>query len=146
MKITLRTVMWMILAFVWSIFMGVTAISIGIGAAFPPLNLVAKPFVCLDGQMNSETHVLSNPLPGTTYVQVTWYCVDKQTDTKTALEMFPMSLYSGAFYGFLLFVVVLIIWYLVKRRDVRAGNSIGLAQAQQYARQAKQYREQAEQR
>lgn len=34
-------------AFFWSIFMGVTVLSIGIGAAYPSVNLIARPFVCL---------------------------------------------------------------------------------------------------
>ena len=54
MKITTSTIGWGIAAFVWSIFMGVTALSIGVGAAFPPANLIAKPFVCLNGQMTFD--------------------------------------------------------------------------------------------
>ncbi len=95
MKIEPGPIMWLIAAFVWSIFMGVTAIAIGFGAAFPPLNLIAKPFVCLTGQMNYG-ELTSNPMPGTTYTQITWYCQNNQTGAKTELDIFPMSLYSGA--------------------------------------------------
>ena len=116
MKITTGTIGWGIAAFVWSIFMGVTAISIGVGAAFPPANLIAKPFVCPNGQMTFDQHV-SNPLPGTTYTTVTWYCVDERSGVKTQLEIFPTSLYAGAIYGLLLFVPVVIIWALAKRKD-----------------------------
>ena len=116
MKITTGTIGWGIAAFVWSIFMGVTAISIGVGAAFPPANLIAKPFVCPNGQMTFNQQV-SNPLPGTTYTTITWYCVDERSDVKTELAIFPMSLYAGAIYGLLLFVLVVIIWAWVKRKD-----------------------------
>jgi hypothetical protein len=123
MKISAGTIGWGIAAFVWSIFMGVTAISIGVGAAFPPANLIAKPFVCPNGQMtvNQET---SNPLPGTTYTTVTWYCVDAQTGVSTQLDMFPMSLYAGAIYGLLVFVVVAIIWAFAQRRSLAGSGTV----------------------
>jgi hypothetical protein len=81
-----------------------------------PLNLVAKPFVCPTGQMNYQ-QIVSNPLPGTTYTQSNWYCVDKQSEQKTELGIFPMSLYAGTVYGLLLFVVILIAWYFNSRWD-----------------------------
>ena len=40
-------------------------VGIGLGAAFPPINLVAKPFICPNGNMRYE-QATSNPLPGTT--------------------------------------------------------------------------------
>ena len=106
---------WGIAVFFWSIFMGVTAISIGFGAMFPPMNLVAGPFVCPNGQMTYEEST-SNPLPGTTYTQIYWYCVDARSGTNSELDIFPMSLYSGVLYGLLLFAVVLLIWYISSRR------------------------------
>ncbi len=57
------TIIWL-LVFIWSIFMGVTAVSYGLGALYPPLNKIAQPFVCPNGQMVFEEAV-SNPLPGT---------------------------------------------------------------------------------
>jgi len=117
MKITAGLVGWGIAAFVWSIFMGVTAISIGVGAAYPPANFVAKPFVCPNGQMYFDQQV-SNPLPGTTYTTITWYCTDPRSDSKTELDIFPMSLYAGVIYGLLLFVLVAAIWVWAKRKDL----------------------------
>src|SRR6185369_14812162 len=119
MKITPGQIGWAIAAFVWSIFMGVTAISIGVGAAYPPLNYVAKPFVCPGGQMIVDQQT-SNPLPGTTYTTVTWYCVDARTGKKQELDIFPMSLYSGVIYGLLLFVVVAAIWAWANRSSLMA--------------------------
>jgi hypothetical protein len=116
MKIKPSTIIWLGVVFIWCIFMGVTAVSIGFGAAFPPLNLVAKPFVCPNGDMQYQESV-SNPLPGTTYTQIGWYCVDKRSEQTTELEIFPMALYAGAIYGLLIFVVVLIAWYFNSRWD-----------------------------
>ncbi len=68
--------------------MGVTAISIGFGVAFPPLNLIAKPFVCPAGKMalSEQTY---NPYPGNTITTITWYCTDEASGTKTGLGIFP---------------------------------------------------------
>jgi len=99
-----------IMVLVWSIFMGVTAISIGVGAAFPPLNIIAKPFVCPNGQMIYNTDTFSTA-PGTTYTEIGWYCVDSRSETKQTLDIFPMVLYSGFFYGLLVFAAALVIWY-----------------------------------
>lgn len=123
MKIKTNTITWLIVGFIWCIFMGVTAVSIGFGAMFPTLNLVAKPFICPTGQMNYQ-QVASNPLPGTTYTQVGWYCVDERSEQTTKLEIFPMSLYAGVIYGLLMFMAALIIWYLYNRQIIWIQNII----------------------
>lgn len=92
------------LSFIWCLFMGVTAISIGFGAIFPSMNLIAKPFVCPRGEMQLETQDYY-PSPVETVTTLTWYCVDKTTGEKVELGLFPMSLYAGLIYGFLLFLV-----------------------------------------
>ncbi len=114
MKLSAGTIGFHIAAFIWSIFMGVTAVSIGLGAAYPPANLVAKPFVCPNGTMRYE-QATSNPLPGTTYTLTAWYCVDNRSGAKTELGIFPMSLYSGVIYGLLIYGLGLIVW-LFRRR------------------------------
>lgn len=96
-----------ILSFFWCIFMGVMVISIGLGVVFPSLNLVAKPFVCSTGKMQTIAwEYQDSPDGGTT--TVTGYCVDSKTGTKAKLGMFPMCLYAGTIYGLLLFVVVFV--------------------------------------
>lgn len=104
MKFKIGTLIW---TFLWSWFMGITAISIGFGAVFPSLNRVAKPLVCPNGNMDLDQQVY-NPYPGKTVTTVTWYCVDPTSDAKTEIGVFPMSLYAGTVYGGLLFVVVVI--------------------------------------
>lgn len=115
-KIKTGTLIWLIVGFLWSIFMGVTAVSMGFGSLFPSLNYIAKPFVCPTGQMVLEENV-STPLPGTTYTILHWYCVDAQSGSKTELNPFTINLYAGLFYGLLIFGAVLSIWYVYSRRD-----------------------------
>jgi hypothetical protein len=102
--------------FAWSIFMGVTAISIGFGALFPSMNRVAKPLVCPRGEMELETQVY-RPYPGSTITTLTWYCIDQETGERTELGLFPMSLYAGVFYGLLLFAAIVLGGYLYQKWD-----------------------------
>ncbi len=55
MQLKSGTLGWLVAGFVWSIFMGVTVISIGIGSEFPQLNNIAGPLVCPHGQIQVET-------------------------------------------------------------------------------------------
>lgn len=97
----------LVMMFLWSWFMGVTAISIGFGAIFPSMNRITKPFVCPNGRMDLNKQAY-NPYPGETITTLTWYCVDEASGAKTELGIFPMSLYAGTIYGWLLFGVVAI--------------------------------------
>jgi hypothetical protein len=112
----------LIIPFVWCIFMGITVGSIGIGAVFSAANLIAKPFVCPAGQMQMDSQTF-NPYPGTTITQETWYCIDDSTGVKTELGIFPMSLYAGAIYGLLFFVVVFWIMFFNARKQNPAPAS-----------------------
>jgi hypothetical protein len=91
--------------FFWCWFMGITAISIGFGAVFPSMNLIAKPFICPNGAMTLDKQGY-NPYPGKVVTTITWYCVDKVSGAQKELGIFPMSLYAGTIYGVLLFIVV----------------------------------------
>src|ERR1051326_6376637 len=73
MKLQGSTLFW---TFLWSLFMGVTAISIGFGAVFPSMNLIAKPFVCPNGKMDLTTQTY-NPYPGSTVTTLTCYCINE---------------------------------------------------------------------
>jgi hypothetical protein len=100
--------------FIWSIFMGVTTISIGFGALFPSMNRITKPLVCPRGEMELETQVY-RPYPGSTITTLTWYCADHETGERTELGLFPMSFYAGVFYGLLLFAAIILGWYLLQK-------------------------------
>lgn len=114
MKLTGKTIGWLIAGFVWSIFMGVTAISMGFGALYPPLNYIAKPLACPNGQLSFQQNV-SNPLPGTTYTTAGWTCTDSKTGAQTPIDAVRMSVYAGPFYGLLLFLVIFFIWFINAR-------------------------------
>ena len=115
MKIKRSTIIWLIVGFIWSIFMGITFVSTGLGAYFPTLNMIAKPFVCPDGQtdVSSQNYQVS---PVENVTTLTWYCVDGQTGTKTEINPLIINLYAGPFYGVLIFAAGLIIWYFLRRR------------------------------
>ncbi|MCC6569735.1 MAG: SHOCT domain-containing protein [Anaerolineales bacterium] len=133
---------WIILSllFIWCLFMGVTAISIGFGAVFPSVNRIAKPFVCPRGEMQLATQEY-NPSPVETVTTLTWYCVDNVTGEKVELGLFPMSLYAGLIYGFLLFLVIVGgYWIWMKRLSSGASPIQGTAK-----RKAERARELAEQ-
>jgi hypothetical protein len=143
----------LILLLVWCLFMGITAISIGFGAVFPSMNRIAKPFICPAGKMELETQRY-NPSPGTSITTLTWYCVDASGERKE-LGIFPMALYAGLIYGFLLFLVVYLFMFIRSRRSPNAEQPVGydrlaeanasLERAQQYRADAEQFRKQAEQ-
>lgn len=133
MKFNSETIIWNIGVFVWSIFMGVTAVSIGVGAAFPPINLIAKPILCPSGDMTYQEST-SNPLPGTTITQIGWYCVDHNGDSVKELDIFSIALIAGPIYGLLIEAVVLIVqWYRGRNAPPsqnRASNSYRAATPQ----------------
>jgi hypothetical protein len=111
MKLNKTTIGWLIAGFFWSIFMGVTAFSIGFGALYPPLKYIAKPIVCPTGQLDYIQNV-SNPLPGTTYTTAEWTCTDPQTGSQKTIDAIKMGVYAGPFYGVLLYAVIVLIWYI----------------------------------
>lgn len=114
--------------FFWCWLMGITAISIGFGAVFPSMNLVAKPFVCANGSMTLDKQSY-NPYPGKVVTTITWYCVDKASGTQKELGIFPMSLYAGTIYGVLLFVVVVIGMALSANRKPAPAYHTGKAES-----------------
>ncbi len=127
MELNLRNVL---IAFLFSLFMGVTAIAIGAGAAYPPINYIAAPVVCPDGQMTVESTVY-NPYPGRWITTRDWYCTDPSTGVKRSLNFFEMDLVSGLVYGLALFVVIVLLWWLVpKLRASARGGAAAERQAQ----------------
>jgi hypothetical protein len=102
---------------VWSLFMGVTAISIGVGAVFPPLNQIAQPFICSNGQMRVDSQTY-RPQPGTTVTTLDWQCVDKQTGKAQRINEMSMFLINGLIYGSILFAIIIIWrWAAAKRQS-----------------------------
>ena len=109
----MKTLIGLIVIFVFCLFMGVTAISMGVGAAYPPINLVAKPFVCPNGEMVSDQSV-TNPLPGRTYLSASWTCVEP-SGARTPIR--SVSLFAGPIHGLVLFALCLPLVLLGKLRN-----------------------------
>jgi hypothetical protein len=109
-----------ILLLIWCLFMGVTAISIGFGAAFPALNSIAQPFVCSNGHMQLLTST-SQPQPGVTYTAEQWQCVDNQTGQAHDVDG-SMFLINGLIYGTLLFAIIMIWWWMITKRRARRAQ------------------------
>jgi hypothetical protein len=105
---------------VFCLFMGVTAIAMGLGAAIPSINHVARPLVCPNGTMEVEGQVY-RPYPGKTVVSQTWYCADSQSSARTKIGMFPMVLYSGTVYGLALFGLLFLLITLRRGSNGRNG-------------------------
>jgi hypothetical protein len=112
-KFKFSTVFWI---FVWSIFMGITVGSIGLGAVFPGVNRITAPFVCKGGRLDLVTQDY-HPSPVETVTTLTWYCVDPNSGAQQEVSPFTMALISGPFYGLVLFFLILLgMWILAKRR------------------------------
>lgn len=114
------TLIW---TFLWSIFMGVTVGSIGLGAAFPSLNLITQPVVCRGGSMELETADY-HPSPVETVTTQTWYCVDNAAGVRREISPFKMAAVAGPLYGLLLFAVILAVAWLRARRGAGAASEI----------------------
>jgi hypothetical protein len=109
--------------------MGVTAISIGFGAAFPALNRIAGPFVCPNGDMRVDSQTY-RPSPGTTVTTLDWQCVDKKSGEAQPVNEMNMFLINGLIYGFVLFGVIMLgYWITMKRRAQRVQQRAGVDRA-----------------
>lgn len=98
----MRVLVALIVVLVFCLFMGVTAISMGVGAAYPPINRVAQPFVCPGGEMVSQQSV-QHPLPGRTYLTASWTCVEPSGASRPIPYV---SLVAGPIHGLGCFVCV----------------------------------------
>jgi hypothetical protein len=107
-----------IVGLAFCIFMGILGISVGMGAAYPPINSIAQPLVCPNGEMVSQ-QTFSNPLPGRTYIRASWVCVEP-SGNRTPIDSFMLSLYAGSFYGLVLFVLLTVVSRL--RRGARPAG------------------------
>lgn len=100
---------------VFCIFMGITVVSIGLGAAFPSINKIAAPLVCPNGEIIVERNRY-NVYPGKTVITNNWYCADQATGSKTSLSFLKIGLIAGTIYGIILFVVLYLIIIIKGKR------------------------------
>lgn len=95
----------------WSLFIGVLGISIGLGALYPPLNYIAKPFVCPSGQMIYQKQT-TQATPNQTFFSADWTCTQADSSSKPINP----SIFAGVIYGLLCFPVGL---FLKRRFDAK---------------------------
>ncbi len=91
----------------WSLFIGILGISIGLGALYPPLNFVAKPFVCPSGEMAYQKQT-TQVSPSQTFFSADWTCTRSDASSRPVNP----SIFAGVIYGLVCFPVGL----LIKRR------------------------------
>ena len=84
----------------WSIFIGVLGISIGLGALYPPLNSIAKPFICPSGQMNYQKQT-TQATPNRTFYSADWTCTAGDLTSKPINP----SPFAGVIYGLVCFPI-----------------------------------------
>lgn len=102
-----------IIGLLFSIFMGMMAISLGLGTVFPVVNNVAQPIVCPDGEMSAQ-RTATNPRPGETYIEASWTCASA-SGAKQPINKFLLTLYAGTIYGLGMFAFFWIILKLGRR-------------------------------
>lgn len=91
---------------IFCLFMGVTAISLGVGTAVPAINLIAKPVVCPSGEMEhkNSSRKGTGKNRNATYTSTNWTCVSG--DDAEPISSFKIALVSGPVYGLLLFLPI----------------------------------------
>lgn len=92
----------------WSMFIGIVGIAIGLGALYPPLNYIAKPFVCSTGQMNFEQQT-TQTTPDKTFISAAWSC----TKADSSSQPINPAIFAGIIYGLVCFPIGL----FIKRRE-----------------------------
>ncbi len=106
-----------------SLFCGFVVIAGGLGSFFPPLNQVAKPFVCGSDVMQVEQHVYSYK-PGSTSYTITVYCVDGTTGAKKDVTNQAQSI-IGLISSAILFVPFLFLVFLginkIRQQQIAGG-------------------------
>ena len=94
-----------IIVLIFSLFMGVTAISLGVGTIVPAINTVAKPLVCPEGEMVSQLFARRGMGAGSTITEAKWTCVSP-SGAATPINSFTLALLAGSVHGLILFVVL----------------------------------------
>jgi hypothetical protein len=113
----------LVVGLAFSIFMGVTAGSMGFGSMYPGLNSIAGPFVCPGKQMVHSRQV--SQIGSTRYYTATWYCVDERLGKERAVESNAVFFYAGIFYGLAFFIALLLISYVYWNSSIGPAKNGG---------------------
>jgi hypothetical protein len=116
-----------VIALIFCVFMGMMAISLGVGTVLPEVNLVAKPFVCPDGEMEHSTssRMGTGRNRNAKYTSSNWTC-EEGPGKSEPIGSFTIALISGPFYGFILFLPLALLMALAGRgRQAMAAQRMG---------------------
>ncbi|MBL8089633.1 MAG: hypothetical protein JNJ43_04865 [Anaerolineales bacterium] len=113
---TSSLVIGLIIGFVFSIFIGITGISRGLGSIYPNLNLIAKPLVCPNQEMTYAQNI--SEIGSDTYWSATWFCGETEIEN--------VFLYAGSIYGLVLFLGLLVITYAYWYSSIGPAKNDGL--------------------
>lgn len=97
------------------LFFGWTLIAVAGGSIYPPINYIAKPFVCPNGDLKFEQQGY-RPSPGTTVTTTTWVCTDSRSGTEKVIDVFALTLPAGIIDGLIAFVPAMAIVLAVQYR------------------------------
>lgn len=109
---------------IFSVFLGFTAGARGFGSFYPQLNLTAKPFLCPNAPMSYTQHV--SEIGSDTYWSATWFCDDKATGAKKALDPNTVFLYATPLYSLVFFALLLAISYAYWNSSIGPATNDGL--------------------
>ncbi|MBE7437507.1 MAG: hypothetical protein HS115_03550 [Spirochaetales bacterium] len=104
-----------LILFIFSLFMGITAVSVGLGAAFPALNRIAAPVLCPEGNIEFASRVYQ-PYPGKNVLTGNWSCVDPGSQAGRSLSTFSVGMVAGTVYGIGIFLILIGLIVLKGRR------------------------------
>lgn len=111
-------VIWLIVGFAFSIFIGITGISMGLGSIYPQLNQVAKPFVCASQSMAYTQNV--SEIGSDTYYSASWTCGE------TEIESNSIFLLAGSMYGLVVFIILISLVYGYWYSNIGPAKNDGL--------------------
>ena len=112
-----------IVELLFAVFMGLTT-GPSFGSHYPSLNLIAKPFVCPDGQMTYTNQLIERY--DETYWDATWYCEAEPSNVKTELDPHLVFRYASPLYITLYLVLFLLITYLYWNSSIGPAQNSGL--------------------
>jgi hypothetical protein len=112
----------LVVGFIFSIFLGITGVSMGLGSMYPGLNLITKPLLCPGQQMSYTQHV--SEIGSDTFWSATWFCMDEGSETQ--LDPAVIHGYAGSLYGLLILILLLALTILYWNSSIGPAKNDGL--------------------
>ncbi|HKP70181.1 MAG TPA: hypothetical protein VJV05_12920 [Pyrinomonadaceae bacterium] len=114
----------LIVLLAFSLLFGVTGIAMGLGSLYPPINMIAKPFVCGGGEFSYEQS--RTQVGSASYWSVRWYCANNESASRVEIEATKVHLFSGVLYGLAFFAAMTGAVYLYWNSSIGPAKNDGL--------------------